>query len=87
MVGFVDAENSPNVPYAYTPRVHEREDRVSISRSDLRRMRTIFSNASIANPRHCFRWNNNLSRWELSEVAPANRTLIAFEDDAGWTVV
>lgn len=49
-----------------------------IQRVDLKEMRSIFTGLGINRPRHCFRWDNSLSRWELSEVAPVNRTLIAY---------
>ncbi len=58
-----------------------------IRKDDLMEMRTIFDNASINRPRHCFRWSTIGQRWELSEVAPADRTLKATKSAMTWTTV
>jgi hypothetical protein len=64
-----------------------REDCTGITRTDLQEMRRIFDDAAIARPRHCFRWSVTEERWEISEVAPADRTLLAYQTDDGWTDV
>jgi len=64
-----------------------KDNQTGISPTDLRDMRKIMDDAAVARPRHCFRWNNTLERWELSEVAPANRTLLAYQTSAGWVTV
>lgn len=58
-----------------------------IARGDLFEMRAIFDDKLINRPRHCFRWNTTLGRWELSEVAPADRTLIAYREGGEWVEV
>lgn len=58
-----------------------------IQRPDMLAMRTIMDGASVSRPRHCFRWNNTESRWELSEVAPIDRTLLATRDGLTWNTV
>lgn len=61
---------------------------VGITPTDLFEMRRIFDSKTIARPRHCFRWNVTQGRWELSEVAPVNRTLVAYYDPTlGWVEV
>ena len=62
-------------------------DGPGIGRDDLKDMRAIFDAASIARPRHCFRWSATESRWELSEVRAIHRTLIASIEDGVWVEV
>jgi hypothetical protein len=60
-----------------------------ISPTDVDDMRRIFDEARIDRSRHCFRWSESNARWELSEAAPADRTMKAFFKDATgqWTKV
>lgn len=63
------------------------DHRLGITTSDLHEMRRIFDAAEIARPRHCFRWNASAGEWELCEVAPPDRTVIATNSGNGWTEI
>jgi len=65
----------------------DRVNRTGITRSDLQAARELFDNLGKPRPRICFRWDNTGKRWEIVEVAPADRTLIAYEDDVAWVEV
>lgn len=60
-----------------------RDNRTAIGRTELDDMRQMFDTKGISRNRACWRWSPVEDRWELYEVLPGNRTLIAHRETLG----